>query len=224
MSTVKDLAMAKIVIGPSQSRVRQIEEDIDELATSMQRIGLLVPVVVYPRGEDTYELLTGQRRFLAAQKLGWKEIAASIVKKPENGAMAKAISLSESFVRRSLQVHDMIDACTALYKHYGTMKAVADETGLRYHKVRDYVKGDRLVPAMRKLVEEQKIDLSTALMAQNAAEKPDGSLDEEKALKFAESSKTMTGAHRKNLEALAEAQPEKSADEIIEEARKGRCW
>jgi hypothetical protein len=70
----------------------------------------------------------------------------------------------------------MIDACTALCKHYGTMKAVADETGLPYHKVRDYVKGDRLVPAMRKLVEEQKIDLSTALMAQNAAEKPDGSV------------------------------------------------
>ncbi|MGA2336064.1 MAG: ParB/RepB/Spo0J family partition protein [Terriglobales bacterium] len=220
MSTVKDIPMDKIVIGPSQARVRQIDEDIDELATSMEKLGLLEPVVVYPTGDGSFELLTGQRRFLAAQKLNWKEIAATVVKKPENEAVAKAISLTENFVRKPLPVRDMIDACTALFKHYGSMKAVAEETGLPYHKVREYVKFDRLAPTLRKMVEENKIDMPIALKAQNAAEKQDGTLDEEKAVKFAETLKTMTGAHRKNLETLAEATPEKSADEIIEEARK----
>ena len=87
MSTVKDISLDKIVIGPSQARVRQIDEDIDELATSMEKLGLLEPVVVYPTGDGSFELLTGQRRFLAAQKLNWKEIAATVVKKPENEAV-----------------------------------------------------------------------------------------------------------------------------------------
>jgi ParB family transcriptional regulator, chromosome partitioning protein len=220
MSTVEDIAMDKIVIGPSQARVRQIDEDVDELATSMDKIGLLEPVVVYRLKDDTFELLTGQRRFLAAQKLNWKEIPATIVKKPENEAVAKAISLTENFVRKPLPVRDLIDACTALFKHYGTMKAVAEETGLPYNKVREYVKYDRVAPVLRKLVDDNKLDMSLALKAQNAAERPDGSLDEEKAVKFAETLKTMTGAHRKNLETIAESEPEKSADEIIEEARK----
>jgi ParB family transcriptional regulator, chromosome partitioning protein len=220
MSTVQDVEMDKIVIGPSQARVRQIEEDIDELATSMEKVGLLEPVVVYKLNDGTFELLTGQRRFLAAQKLNWKSIAATIIKKPAHEALAKAISLTENFVRKPLPVRDLIEACTALYKFYGSIPDVAKETGLPSRKVREYVKYDRVAPVLKKMVDEGKLDITLALKAQNAAEKTDGTVDEEKAIKFAETLKTMTGAHRKNLENLAEAEPTKSADEIIEEARK----
>jgi ParB family chromosome partitioning protein len=220
MSTVQDILMEKIVIGPSQARVRKVEEDLDELAASMEKVGLLEPVVVYKLEDDTYELLTGQRRFLAAQKLEWKSIPATVVKKPAHEALAKAISLTENFVRKPLPERDLIEACTGLYKFYGTIPAVAEETGLPARKVREYVKYDRVAPILRKLVDDGKLDINLALKAQNAAEKSDGSLDEEKAVKFAETLKSMTGAHRKNLETIAESTPDKSADEIIEEARK----
>lgn len=220
MTKVEDIQIEKIVIGPSQSRVRQIEKDIDELASSIEKIGLLEPVVVHPTGDGKYELLTGQRRFLAVQRLGWKTIPAVILKKPTSEAFAKAISLTENFVRAALPYQDLVDACTVLHRHYGSLKVVAEETGLPYQKVREYVKADRLIEPLRKLASDKKIEWPLALKAQDAATAPDGSIDEAKALKFAESLKTMAGPYRKNLLDLAEMDPAKSAEEIIEEARK----
>lgn len=218
--TVEEIEIGKIVMGPSQSRVRQIEKNVDELAESIQRIGLLEPVVVHPTDGGNYELLTGQRRFLAVQRLGWKNIPAVVLRKPTTEAMAKAISLTENFVRESLPYQDLVDSCTALYKHYGSLKVVAEETGLPYRKVQEYVKADRLIEPLRKLAEEKKIEWQLALKAQDAATSSDGTVDEAKALKFAESLKTMAGPYRKNLLDLAESDPSKSAEEVIEEARK----
>src|SRR4051794_40042701 len=112
MSSVKDIAIDKIVIGPSQARVRQIDDDVDELATSIERIGLLEPVVVYQIADGNYDFWTGQRLSLGVKKLNGKPTPATVVKKPENEAMAKAISLTENFVRNPLPLRDLIDACT----------------------------------------------------------------------------------------------------------------
>jgi len=117
MREVRDIPIEKIVVGPSQSRVRQIEEDIDELAASIRKLGLLEPVVVYLLAGDKFELLTGQRRLLAAKSLGWEEIPAMIMERPPNEAFAKAVSLTENLVRRPLSTKDLIDACTTLYHH-----------------------------------------------------------------------------------------------------------
>ncbi len=220
MKAIQDLDVEKIVTGPSQSRVRHIEEDIDDLAASIEKIGLLEPVVVYQRPDLTYELLTGQRRFLAVQKLGWAKIPAVVLDKPKHDAEAKAISLTENFVRKPLVTQDLVEACTQLYKFYGSLKAVAEETGLPYNKVREYVKYDRVIPKLKQLVDDGKIDWSLALKAQDAATTSAGDVDDEKALKFANTLKTMTGAHRKALEKIAVSEPAKSADEIIEAARK----
>ena len=42
-----------------------------------------------------------------------------------------------------------------LFRKYGTAKAVADETGLPYADVRNYVKYERLLPEMRELYDQR---------------------------------------------------------------------
>jgi 16S rRNA C967 or C1407 C5-methylase (RsmB/RsmF family) len=128
--------------------------------------------------------------------------------------------LTENFVRKPLATQHLVEACTQLYKFYGSIKSVSEETGLPQHKVREYVKYDRVIPALKKLVDDRKIEWPIALKAQDAATSPSGDVDESKALKFAETLKTMTGTHRKALEKIAEAEPDKSAEEVIEAARK----
>ena len=56
-------------------RHRKDMGDLVELAASMVELGLLQPVVVTPDGE----LIAGERRLLAAQKLGWSKIPVTIV-------------------------------------------------------------------------------------------------------------------------------------------------
>src|SRR5262249_7320249 len=185
METVKEIPLDDIVISTGQVRVRDVGKEIDELAASIQKMGLLEPIVVCPAEKPgKYEILTGQRRFLADKQLKRKTIRATVMAKRVDEATAKALSLTENLVRRDLHSRDLIDACTALYKKYGSIAAVAEETGLPYSKVSQYVKYDRLGADLRKLVDAGQVDLKTALRAHDAAS-VSGKYDGKEAVKFA---------------------------------------
>ena len=58
------------------------------------------------------------------------------------------------------------------------------------------------------------------MKAQDAATGPDGTVDEGRAARFADVMQTLAGNQRKNLTTMAQSEPTKTADEIIEAARK----
>jgi ParB family chromosome partitioning protein len=70
------LPISKIVI---DDRVRVDMGDIENLAISMQIHGLLSPIIVSQHVGDTYILLEGERRILAARSLGWTTIECTLV-------------------------------------------------------------------------------------------------------------------------------------------------
>jgi ParB family chromosome partitioning protein len=76
---------------------------------------------------------------------------------------AQALSISENLVREDVCAKDLIDACTELYRKYGSVKSVAEELGLPQHRVRAFVKFDRLRPALKQHVETGKLDVKSAL-------------------------------------------------------------
>lgn len=74
---VEKIPVNEIETGRFQSRTRKIEEGLDELAENIRLLGLINPVTVYKRPDRIYELIAGQRRFLAISEiLGWTEIPA----------------------------------------------------------------------------------------------------------------------------------------------------
>jgi ParB family chromosome partitioning protein len=75
---LKEIGVDAIRPNPYQPRHVIDETALAELATSMEQSGLLQPVVVRPSQGGTYELIAGERRWRAAQKLGWEEIGAVI--------------------------------------------------------------------------------------------------------------------------------------------------
>ncbi len=56
-------------------RIRQDIGDIDTLAQSIEKMGLIHPVII----SEKYELLSGYRRLQACKKLGWETIQVKIV-------------------------------------------------------------------------------------------------------------------------------------------------
>ena len=63
-----ELNISEIKVG---KRFRKDMGDLDSLAASMDRLGLLQDILV----TSDYELIAGQRRFKAAKKLGWRKKA-----------------------------------------------------------------------------------------------------------------------------------------------------
>ncbi|CAG0945694.1 putative chromosome-partitioning protein ParB [Anaerolineae bacterium] len=219
---IRDIPLDDLVIGKGQVRVKDVHKDIDELAESIRVQGLLQPIVVC-EGEKKgkFEILTGQRRFLAHKKNKAKTIRALVLNKPVDAETAKAISVTENLVRRDVSQKEYIDACTALYKKYGSIKAVAEATGLKAQTVSQYVKYDRLIKPLKGMVDSGEVDIRVALRAQDAAaaggEKPDPA----DAVKLAKEMASMPGIQQKKLVQEREEKPEASVDESIEAARTG---
>ena len=79
---VRDIKMADILL--SELNIRKDldagteDTGLEDLADSIKDKGLLNPLIVRGCGDGTYELIAGQRRFLACQRLGWETIPAII--------------------------------------------------------------------------------------------------------------------------------------------------
>lgn len=215
----RDIRLEDLVLGAAQVRTRDVGKDIDDLVESIRVNGLLEPILVAPAAQEgKYEIILGQRRFLAHHELGAETITAGVLSQRVDEITAKVLSVTENLIRRDLNRKDLIDVCTYLYKQYGTIKAVIEETGLPYPRVREYVKYERLMPELKELVDSGGVDLNAALRAQNAveaAEEPNA----EDAVKLAKEMAAMSGAQRKNIEQEIENDPSSSIDDVIERAR-----
>jgi ParB/RepB/Spo0J family partition protein len=100
----EEIPLENLTIGASQARVRKVNKGIGELAQSIKDLGLLVPIFVAPAGAaGKYEIITGRRRFLAVQALGWTKIPACVLDQKPSEDVAKAIALTESKSHQPLQ-------------------------------------------------------------------------------------------------------------------------
>lgn len=219
IKVVKELPLKDLVIGKGQVRLSAVKKDVTELADSIRKVGLLEPIVVCPADKPgKYEIITGQRRFLAHQELKKDTILAAILDEKVDETTAKVLSLTENLIRRDLNRKDLIDACTSLYLKYGSIKAVVDATGLPTTKVSDCVKYVRLSAALRALVDNNEVDLKSALRAQDAASLT-GELDEDEAVKLAKEMSQMSGAQKSKL--VKQIGAGTAVDEAIESAKAG---
>jgi len=129
---VKEIEMSKISFSEHNTRkdlgAGTEDTGLEDLANSIKEKGLLSPIIVRQRDNGTYELIAGQRRFLACQKLGWKTIPA-IVTDVREDIDATIISLIENVHRADMNPLDKARAYQKILDKYGDLEKVAKETG-----------------------------------------------------------------------------------------------
>ena len=218
----RNIPLEDLVIGQAQARTENTDKDIDDLVTNIEVQGLLQPIVVCPaRRRGKWEILTGQRRFLAHRMLKRKTIPAAVMDERVEEARAKAISIAENLIRRKLSSKDLKNGILHLYKIYGSVSDVARTTGLSEDKVRENVKYPRLIPELKDLVDNHEVDVNVAVKAQDASIDRNGKVDSEVALTLAREMASMSGAqHRKIVEEIKK-NPGKPIDDVIEWAKTG---
>lgn len=113
---VQSLPLDRIQASSFQPRKKFAAAALQELAQSMKEKGIIQPVLVRPT-ETGYELIAGERRFRAAQSLGWTEISA-IVRKVEDADLLE-ISLIENIQREELSKIEEARAFERLSRDFG---------------------------------------------------------------------------------------------------------
>lgn len=83
-----------------QPRMYFDEKKIDELALSIKKNGLIQPIAVRPDKDNTYEIIAGERRWLAAQKAGLHEIPVIILNL--NDTQSLELAIIENIQRENL--------------------------------------------------------------------------------------------------------------------------
>jgi len=219
---VEKISMDDIEMGRFQSRTRKIEEGLDDLAENIRLLGLINPITVYKRPDGKYDLIAGQRRFLATKEiLGWETIPARILPSEPTEAEAKAISLSENIIRAPLADLDLKDSIMLLYTRCNASgPAISKTLGIPYGTVLSVIKYEGLPERLQKAVDEREVDVDLAKRATEATLLADGTIDGEKAARMASLMKTMMPEQQKAMAKSAKERPEATIDELAEEARR----
>ena len=106
-------------VRPNARQPRQVfeEEALAELVHSIREVGLLQPVVVRRTGEDSYELIMGERRWRASQEAGRDTIPA-IVRETDDEDMLRD-ALLENLHRSQLNPLEEAAAYGQLLEDFG---------------------------------------------------------------------------------------------------------
>ncbi|MCH2172595.1 ParB/RepB/Spo0J family partition protein [Myxococcota bacterium] len=153
-SAAAELPVSSIDPNPEQPRRRFEPAQLDALADSIQRHGVLQPVVVRRAGER-FELLVGERRWRASKAAGLATIPAVISDIAERERLEVAIV--ENVQRRDLNPIELAHAFRALAEAGDTQEKIGQKVGLDRSTVAN---GLRLLELPRELqqdVEEERL-------------------------------------------------------------------
>src|SRR2546422_40332 len=99
-----ELPVREIRPNPFQPRQDVDAASLEELKSSIQRAGLLQPVVVRTAAGGGYELIAGERRLRACQALGWERVPAG--KRGGDRRTVLTLALIENLQRHDLSPVD----------------------------------------------------------------------------------------------------------------------
>ena len=124
------------------------DADIEEIMVSMRQIGLMQPVGVRKNG-DKYEMVFGNRRLVAAKKLGWTKIDAVVVTEPpskESDIDLLIKNAAENLQRKDPSFTEQGKIFSELIKRGLTVGEIAARIGISKIKVQRILDSFQVVP------------------------------------------------------------------------------
>lgn len=157
---IQHVPLSKIARNPAQPRTQFAPAAIQELAASIRERGVLQPVLLRPSGEG-FQLVAGERRFLAAREAGFHSIPAIV--RPLTDRESLLIALIENIQRENLNPIDEARAYYRLATEYGLQH---EEIGRRVGKDRstisNIIRFNNLPGAIQSLLESEKLSAGHA--------------------------------------------------------------
>ncbi|MBE6198473.1 MAG: ParB/RepB/Spo0J family partition protein [Rikenellaceae bacterium] len=138
MAEMTEIRISEIIPNPTQPRTDFDEEALEELADSIRQLGLIQPITV-KRDGDKYIIISGERRWRAAEKAGLEAIPAYI--REVDDTTLHAMALVENIQREDLNAIEISLGMQRLIEECGlTQEALAERLGKKRSTVANYLR------------------------------------------------------------------------------------
>ena len=158
---LRELPIAEIVANTFQPRDHFDEEALVSLSASIRSVGVLQPILVREVGENSYELIAGERRWRAAKRAGLQSIPA-IVRPVEDGDSLEQ-ALVENLHREDLSALEEAAAYQRLMEEFSmTQEQVATRVGRSRSAVANTLRLLQLPAGIQRLLREGQLSAGHA--------------------------------------------------------------
>lgn len=134
IGNIIDLPVDQIQVNPFQPRSNFEEESIQELAESINELGIIQPITVRKKGFKSYEIISGERRYRAVSNLNIKSIPAYV--RIANDQQSLEMALVENIQRQNL---DPIEIALCYQRLIDEVMLTQDQMSKRVGKKRSTI-------------------------------------------------------------------------------------
>lgn len=160
MAEMTEIKIADIIPNPTQPRKQFDEQALEELADSIRVLGLIQPITVKKEG-DKYLIISGERRWRAAQSAGLESLPAYI--RDVDDTNLHAMALVENIQRQDLNAIEVALGLQRLIDECGlTQEALADKVGKKRSTIANYMRLLRLPDEVQLAVKEGILSMGHA--------------------------------------------------------------
>ena len=160
MAEMAEIKVADCIPNPNQPRRSFDEVALEELADSIRTLGLIQPITVRKQG-DKYLIISGERRWRAAQMAELETIPAYIRNVDDQNLHAMA--LVENIQRQDLNAIEIALGMRRLIEECGlTQDSLAEKVGKRRSTIANYMRLLRLADPVQLAVKEGVVSMGHA--------------------------------------------------------------
>jgi ParB family transcriptional regulator, chromosome partitioning protein len=156
-----EIPLDQIERNPFQTRTRFDEAQLTELTQSIAASGVVQPIVVRPLSEGKYQLITGERRWLASRRAGKATIPAIVRQASDEQTLE--MTIVENLQRADLNPMEQARAYQRLSQDFKmTQEQMATRTGKERASVANFLRLLRLPEPIQHKVESGDLSFGHA--------------------------------------------------------------
>ncbi len=161
VDNINNIDIDLISKNPFQPRTIFEKEELQELAHSIEILGIIQPITVRKLGNDKYQLISGERRLKASKLAGKKDIPAFI--RIANDQQMLEMSLVENIQRSNLNPIDIAITYQRLIKECNlTQEKCSERVGKKRSTITNFLRLLKLPNEIQSLIKKGEISMGHA--------------------------------------------------------------
>lgn len=160
-SAINEIPISQINPNPDQPRQNFDEEALEELATSIRELGIIQPLTLRSVGQDSYQIISGERRYRAALLAGLNTVPAYI--RTANDSEVTEMALIENIQREDLNAIEIALTFRKLIDQYNlTQERLSERIGKKRATIANFLRLLKLPAEVQLGLHDHTLDMGHA--------------------------------------------------------------